>query len=124
MESFIILNDSNKLLEPISYATLRFTIDDSPTDIELTKIALETAGREIGIRAATDGKSALAMLRNGLGVPPLILLDIKMPGMDSIEVLREIRAEDSLKELPIVVLTSSALESDRTDAIAGYRISF
>ena len=95
-----------------------FIIDDSPTDIELTTIALEATGREILVRSATDGKSALAMLRNGLGVPDLILLDLKMPGMSGIEVLREIRADDRLKELPVVVVTSSSLESDRAEAIA------
>ena len=95
-----------------------FIVDDSPTDIELTTIALEATGREIVVRFATDGKSALAMLRNGLGVPALILLDLKMPGMDGIEVLREIRADDRLRDLPVVVVTSSALESDREDAFA------
>lgn len=95
-----------------------FIVDDSPTDIELTTIALEATGREIVVRFATDGKSALAMLRNGLGAPALILLDLKMPGMSGIEVLREIRSDDRLRELPVVVITSSALESDRTEAIA------
>ena len=93
-------------------------IDDSPTDIELATIALEATGREISIRSATDGKSALAMLRNGLGLPALILLDLKMPGMNGIEVLREIRSDNLLRELPVVVVTSSALESDRTEAMA------
>ena len=95
-----------------------FIVDDSPTDIELTTIALEATGREIVVRFATDGKSALAMLRNGLRVPALILLDLKMPGMDGIEVLREIRTDDRLRDLPVVVVTSSALESDREDAFA------
>jgi CheY-like chemotaxis protein len=40
-------------------------LDDSPTDMELTTIALEATGREISVRSATDGKSALAMLRKG-----------------------------------------------------------
>ena len=95
-----------------------FIVDDSPTDIELTTIALEATGREIVVRFATDGKSALAMLRNGLRVPALILLDLKMPGMDGIEVLREIRTDDRLRDLPVVVVTSSALESDKTETIA------
>ena len=95
-----------------------FIIDDSPTDIELTTIALESTGREVSVRSATDGKSALALLRNRLGVPTLILLDLKMPGMSGIEVLREIRNDDHLRELPVVVVTSSALESDKTEAIA------
>ena len=95
-----------------------YIVDDSPTDIELTTIALEATGREIVVRSATAGKSALAMLRSGLGVPALILLDLKMPGMSGIEMLREIRADDRLRGLPVVVVTSSALESDKTEAIA------
>ncbi len=93
-------------------------VDDSPTDIELTTIALEAIEGEIKVCSATDGKSALSMLKDGRGLPALILLDLKMPGMDGVEVLREIRAADRLKELPVVVVTSSALESDRSDAIA------
>lgn len=93
-------------------------IDDSLTDIELTTIALEATGREISVLFATDGGSALAMLRNGYGLPALILLDLKMPGMGGIEVLREIRADHCLRDIPVVVVTSSSLESDRTEAIA------
>ncbi len=57
-----------------------FIVDDNPMDIELTTIALEATGREISVRYATDGKSALSMLMNGLGVPELILLDLKDAG--------------------------------------------
>ena len=95
-----------------------FIIDDSPTDVELTTIALEATGREISVCSATDGKSALAMLRNCLEVPALVFLDLKMPGMSAVELLREIRADDRLRKLPIVVVTSSALESDKTETIA------
>ncbi|MGD1074884.1 MAG: response regulator [Thermodesulfovibrionales bacterium] len=94
-----------------------FIIDDSPYDIELTTLALEATGREISVLSATDAESALAMLRNRHGLPALILLDWKLPGMGGIEVLRKIRADDRLRELPVVVVTSSCLESDRTEAI-------
>ncbi len=93
-------------------------VDDSPTDIELTIIALEATGREISVCSAPDGRSALAILRNGHELPALVLLDMKMPCMGGIEVLREIRADERLRELPVVVVTSSSLESDRTKAIA------
>ncbi len=93
-------------------------VDDSPTDIELTIIAIEDTGQEIGVLSATDGESALAMIRNTQKLPTLILLDLKMPGMDGIEVLREIRADNCIKEIPVVVVTSSSLASDRSEAIA------
>ncbi|MGO9379632.1 MAG: response regulator [Dissulfurispiraceae bacterium] len=95
-----------------------FIVDDSPADIELTTIALETTGREIVVNSATDGKSALAMLRIGFGIPTLILLDLKMPNMSGIEVLHEIRADHRLREIPVVVVTSSSLEKDKAEAIA------
>jgi CheY-like chemotaxis protein len=93
-------------------------VDDSLSDIELTTIALEATGQQISVCSATDGESALAMLRNGHELPALILLDMKMPGMSGTEVLRELRADGRFRDLPIVVVTSSCLESDRTEAIA------
>jgi two-component system response regulator len=93
-------------------------IDDSLNDIELTTLALEATGREISVLSAMDGQSALAMLRNGHELPALILLDMKMPCMNGIEVLRKIRTDDRLKAIPVVFVTSSCLESDRTEAIA------
>ena len=95
-----------------------FIVDDSPNDIELTTIALEATGREISIRSATDGQSALAMLTNGHELPDLILLDLKMPCMGGVEMLRKIRANDRLRDISVVVVTSTSLESDRTEAIA------
>jgi CheY-like chemotaxis protein len=93
-------------------------IDDSPTDIELTKIALEATGREISVHSAMDGKSALKMLRNGSWLPYLVLLDLKMQGMGGLEVLREMRLDRHLKALPVVVVTSSTLESDKAEVIS------
>jgi CheY-like chemotaxis protein len=93
-------------------------VDDSPIDIQLTTIAIEATAREISVRSAPGGQSAVAMLRNGCGLPALILLDLKMPGMGGIEVLHAIRADDHLRHIPVVVVTSSSLESDRTEAIA------
>jgi CheY-like chemotaxis protein len=93
-------------------------VDDSQDDIELTTIALEATGREISVRSATDAESALAMLRDEHELPELILLDMKMPCMGGIEVLGKIHAEDRLRDLPVVVVTSSCLESDRVEAIA------
>ena len=93
-------------------------VDDSPIDIELTLIAIEATGREISVRSATYGESALAMLRNGHELPALILLDLKMPGMSGSEVLSEIRADDRLRDIPVVMVTSSCLESDRAEAVA------
>ena len=88
-------------------------IDDGPLDIELTRIALEEMELGIRVDSAKDGKSALAMLRNAIDSPSLLLLDIKMAGMDGFELLREIRLDDRFRGLPVVVLTNSSLTSDR-----------
>ena len=93
-------------------------VDDQPDDIELATIALNAARPDIDVTSALGGTTALALLRSEGGRPDLILLDLKMPGMNGIEVLREIRADDCLKELPVVVVTSSSLESDRAKVIA------
>jgi len=110
--------NSDILFGRVEKKEMIFIVDNSPTDIELTAIELEATGRKVDIRSATDGKSALAMLRNGLGIPALMLLDLKMPGMSRIEVLHGIRADGRLKDLPVVVVTSSALESDKGESIA------
>src|SRR5664279_2413536 len=91
-------------------------VDDSPIDIELATVALEMTGQEISVRPALNGESALAMLRNENGLPALILLDLKMPGMSGIEVLCEIRADDRLKELPVVAVSYTHLRAHETDS--------
>jgi two-component system response regulator len=88
-------------------------VDDNADDIELTTLAVETAGREAGIKAVSSGEAALRYLRNGNELPALVLLDLKMAGMSGIEMLREMRADNRLKYIPVVIVTSSSLEEDR-----------
>jgi two-component system, response regulator len=90
-----------------------FIIDDSENDMELTKLALKTLGPDLSIRTAMDGRSALAMLRRCSLLPSLVLVDLKMPGMDGIEVVREMRLDNHLRNLPVVVVTSSTLPSEK-----------
>ncbi len=100
--------------------TIRETIlivDDNPDDIEITRIALEEAGRKETLAAALRGEAALDMLRVANGsLPSLILLDLKMPGMSGIDTLRQIRADEHLKHIPVIVVTSSSLEADEQEA--------
>jgi CheY-like chemotaxis protein len=92
-------------------------VDDCHSDVELTRIALEANGRKIDVRHVTDGKSALEKLRNGGWRPSLVLLDLNMPGMSGIEVLREMRIDPRFKNIPVVVVTSSCVKSDKTDIL-------
>lgn len=95
-------------------------IDDNPNDIELMRLTLRDLKPESEVRAVFDGETALKSLRNERPLPHLIFLDIKMPGMTGIETLREIRSDASLMDIPVAVVTSSSLESDKEEAyIAG-----
>ena len=93
--------------------------EDSPADAEMAIDALRDARLANPIVHVEDGVETLDFLmRRGAyanreeGLPAVLLLDIKMPRMDGLEVLREIRTDDRLKHLPVVVLTSSREETD------------
>ncbi|NIA13612.1 MAG: response regulator [Nitrospiraceae bacterium] len=94
-------------------------VEDDPRDIELTIEAFETHSLANEIMIAHDGAEALDLLqRRGKfetmpgGNPALILLDLKMPKVDGLEVLRAVRADDNLKLIPVIVLTTSREERD------------
>lgn len=93
--------------------------EDSHADAEMAIDALREANLLNPIVHVEDGVEALDyLLRRGAyanrpeGVPAVLLLDIKMPRLDGLEVLHAIRREDSLKTLPVVILSSSREESD------------
>jgi chemotaxis family two-component system response regulator Rcp1 len=92
-------------------------VEDSPGDVRLTREAFRDANRSIQVHAVTDGLEAMAFLRHE-GVhanaprPDLILLDLNLPKMDGREVLARIKADDCLKTIPTVILTTSDSEAD------------
>ncbi len=93
--------------------------EDNPNDVELTLEALETHNLANRVTVVHDGVAAMEYLRREgafkdrpAGDPAVLLLDIKMPRKDGLEVLREIRSDPALSLLPVVVLTSSAEEQD------------
>ena len=93
--------------------------EDNPKDVELTLAALEENNLANEVVVVRDGAETLDYLhrrgkfqmRTGNN-PAVVLLDIKMPKVDGIEVLRQIKAEDHLKTVPVVILTSSREEKD------------
>ncbi|MDA3816098.1 MAG: response regulator [Prolixibacteraceae bacterium] len=94
-------------------------VEDNLKDIELTLEAMTENNLANDIIVARDGVEALEYLHcqekfklRKAGNPALVLLDIKMPRMDGIEVLRNIRSDTMLKRIPVVVLTSSNEEKD------------
>jgi CheY-like chemotaxis protein len=93
--------------------------DDNPNDIELTLMALAEHNLANEVVVTRDGEEALDYLyrRGGFkdreaGNPAVVLLDLKMPKVDGLSVLREVRSDPDLKLIPIVLLTSSQEESD------------
>jgi two-component system response regulator len=91
-------------------------IDDNQNDVLITKRVLSKVAPAIRTEVASCGETALAALHGGGERPALILLDLKMPGMDGVEVLRRLRADAELHNIPVIMVTHSALESDITAA--------
>jgi two-component system response regulator len=94
-------------------------VEDSDADAEMTIDALRQAKLANPIVHVEDGVEALDYLfargdfaGKANGIPAVVLLDIKMPRLDGIEVLREIRGSEKLKHVPVVILSSSREETD------------
>ena len=92
-------------------------VEDSPGDVRLTQEAFRDANRSVRLHVAFDGVDAMAFLRQeGSHLhaprPDLILLDLNLPKMDGREVLAHIKADDGLKTIPTVILTTSEAEAD------------
>jgi len=94
-------------------------VEDNENDIELTLNALQECRLSNEVQAVRDGAEALDFMyyRNKFkdreeGVPCVILLDLKMPRVDGIEVLRALKGDANLRHVPIVMLTSSREERD------------
>ncbi len=88
-------------------------IDDSDDDVFLTKTVISRIRPDIATEIAMSGDDVLLFLRDCKTLPSLILLDLKMPRMNGIDLLQEMRAISRLRRIPMVVLTNSELESDR-----------
>ncbi|MBC1241000.1 response regulator [Nostoc linckia z18] len=92
-------------------------VEDNPGDAQLTRIALEDSKISIHLNVVEDGVEAMAFLRKqGKYVeaahPDIVLLDLNLPKKDGREVLAEIKVDDNLKRIPVVVLTTSQAEED------------
>ncbi len=101
-------------------------VDDSVDDAELAINVLSDFGAVDMITVVHDGAAAVDYLHcrgayagRNTGNPALILLDVKMPKVDGLELLRDIKSDENLKTIPVVMLTSSREESD---VVSSYRL--
>jgi chemotaxis family two-component system response regulator Rcp1 len=107
----------NPLIGANGMPTQVLLVEDSPGDVRLTQEAFREANIEIKLHVAEDGVEAMEFLRReGIHAtaprPDLILLDLNLPRMDGREVLALIKADDRLKSIPTVILTTSEAEAD------------
>lgn len=87
-------------------------VEDDPGDVLLTKKCLQDGKISNRVTVAADGVEAMDYLRNNPGTTDLILLDLNMPRKDGREVLEELHADDQLRSIPVIVLTTSDAEKD------------
>ena len=92
-------------------------VEDNPGDAQLTRIALEDSKISIHLNVVEDGVEAMAFLRKQekyikAAHPDIVLLDLNLPKKDGREVLAEIKADENLKRIPVVVLTTSQAQED------------
>lgn len=102
-------------------------VEDSPQDLELALRALRKSNLANHIQVARDGAEALDFIfcegefstRKPQDTPKVILLDLKLPKVDGLEVLRRVKGDENTKHIPIVVLTSS---KEQSDLVESYRL--
>jgi two-component system response regulator len=92
-------------------------VEDNPGDVELARIAFDESGLGTCLHVVGDGEEAMAFLWNkgqygNAPRPDLILLDLNLPKKDGREVLAEIKNDEELKTIPVVILTTSNAEED------------
>lgn len=90
-------------------------VEDNPVDADLAKRAFTKGGTPIAFEVARDGEEALKFIPkwdDGAALPTFILLDLKLPKVDGLQVLRELKGHEKYRIVPVIVLTSSSEERD------------
>ena len=108
----------------MSRSRIILLVEDNPDDVELTLRAFEKSNVANEIVVTRDGQGALDYLfaagqyagRDQDVVPEVVLLDLKLPKIDGLEVLRRMRADQRTRRIPVVILTTSSEESDKVSS--------
>jgi chemotaxis family two-component system response regulator Rcp1 len=107
---------------PIASAPIEILlVEDNPADVRLTMEALKETRVRNRLHVARDGVEAMAFLTSRtMPRPDLILLDLNLPRKDGREVLQEVKQDEALRHIPVVILTTSQAEQD---ILHSYRLS-
>jgi len=89
-------------------------VDDNPVNLKLATDVLEMEG--YAVEKAVDAEQAQEMLKSA--TPDLILMDIALPGMDGLTLTRKLKADERLKDVPVVAMTAFAMKGDEQQALA------
>lgn len=117
------MNENEKMLK-MSRPVEILLVDDNPADVALSKEAFQDGKLCNNLSVVNDGVEAMEFLRKtgqyaSAPTPDFILLDLNMPRKDGREVLAEIKADDKLKCIPVVIMTTS---NDEKDVFESYRL--
>jgi len=102
-------------------------VEDNEIDVEITERIFARSGVSVSLRVARDGKEALDLLLSGRGgeahrrpkeLPALVLLDLRLPIIDGIDVLRRLKADPELCAIPVAVLTGASGERPMLESMA------
>jgi len=126
-QRFILLLDERNIMDPVKKTKYILLVEDNKDDEDLTIRALRKGNIANDIVVARDGVEALDFIfaqgahknRDVSHRPQVVLLDLKLPKVNGLEVLEKIRADERTKTWPVVILTSSREE---TDLVRGYSL--
>ena len=102
-----------------------FLVEDNPADVDLTRLALEENNMSVNLQVAYDGEEALDYLQGleqneNIPLPDLIILDLNIPKINGLELLKIIKSKTKLQSTPVVILTTSDTEADKADCYQHY----